>query len=131
MSFLTKDQILGADDRGTEPVDVPEWGGKVLVRGMTGKDRADYIASTVLIRGKQTAPDMSNMQAKLVARCIVGDDGARLFADQDIEALGEKSAAALERVFEVASKLSGLTDDDLETLAGPFDAATSGGSTSS
>jgi hypothetical protein len=31
--------------------------------------------------------------------------------------LGEKSAAALQRVFEVGQRLSGLSDDDVEELA--------------
>ena len=34
-----------------------------------------------------------------------------------IKALSEKSAAALQRVFEVAQRLSGITDDDVEELA--------------
>jgi hypothetical protein len=32
--------------------------------------------------------------------------------------LGEKSAAALQRVFEVGQRLSGLSDGDVEELAG-------------
>jgi len=48
----------------------------------------------------------------------------------DVKALGEKSAAALERVFDVARKLSGLSEDDVEELAGDFDDAPNGDSTS-
>jgi hypothetical protein len=47
-----------------------------------------------------------------------------------VEALGKKSAAALNRVFEVAQRLSGITDDDVEELAknsvgGPSDGSIS------
>ena len=37
---LSRDDILKAADNEPEEVDVPEWGGSVLVRGMTGLDRA-------------------------------------------------------------------------------------------
>ena len=36
----------------------------------------------------------------------------------DIAALGRKSSAALNRVFEAAQKLSGLTDEDVDELVG-------------
>jgi hypothetical protein len=131
MPYLTRDQILAAKLPEAVEVDVPEWGGTVLVRGMTGKERADYVATTVLTRGRQTVTDWSNLQAKLVGRCIVDEDGKRLFADADIEELGNQSAAALERVFDVAAKASGLSNEDMEQLAGNSAAAESGASTSS
>jgi hypothetical protein len=36
---LSADAILAADDIVTEAVDCPEWGGKVLVKAMTGAER--------------------------------------------------------------------------------------------
>ena len=61
---------------------------------------------------------MANVRAKLCAWCIV-DEGRRprVFADADIVALGAKSAAALDRIYDVASDLSGITDEDVEELA--------------
>jgi len=39
-----------------------------------------------------------------------------LFADADALELGQKSAAALVRVVDVARRLSGMTDEDVEEL---------------
>src|SRR5258707_11983730 len=36
---LSRDAILEAKDREVVEVDCPEWGGSVLVRGMSGKER--------------------------------------------------------------------------------------------
>ena len=36
----------------------------------------------------------------------------------DVKALGKKSSLALNRVFEVAQRLNGLTERDMEELAG-------------
>ena len=125
---LSKDDILGRDDRRTEEVAVPEWSGSVLVRGMTGRERDDFESSMLIQAGGQAGRDLRNTRAKLVAKCAVDDDGARLFTDGDVTALGEKSAAALVRVFEVAARLSGLDEEDVAARERDFPEVTGSGS---
>lgn len=132
MSGLSRDLILGADDRRTESVYVPEWGGDVTVRGLTGVERDAYEAGIASPRpdGRQHI-NLRNLRARLVAlACIDPETGDRLFRDDDVEALGARSATALERVFVVARRLSGLSDDDIEGMAEGFGDAPSGDSTS-
>lgn len=131
MTFLDKNAILTADDFETRKVDVPEWGGEVLVRGLSGRDRDTYEASTVRFRDNgEAVPELANMRAKLVARCIVDEHGERVFTDTDAGALGNKSAAALNRVWEVAAELSGMTDASEAAIEGNSGAALSGASPS-
>jgi hypothetical protein len=88
---------------------------------LTGAERDDFEASVVEQRGKKTRLNMQNFRAKLVVRAAINGDGQRLFSDKDAPLLGRKSAAALQRVFEVAQRLSGLSDEDVEELVGNFD----------
>ena len=118
--ILTREQILGAQDLKTETVDVPEWGGQVLVAGLTGTERDRFEQDSIQGKGKNVTMNFANMRARLVALAVVDSDGKRLFAHDDVKALGGKSAAALNRVFEVAQRLSGLTDNDLEELTEDF-----------
>ena len=128
---LSKDDILKAADNAPEEVDVPEWGGTVLVRGMTGRERDAFEVSMRDQRSGQRLPGaLNNIRSKVVVRCIVDDDGDRLFTDADIAALGEKSAASIDRVFDVASRLSGMSDEDQENLVRDFAPADGGGSSS-
>jgi hypothetical protein len=116
MALLSKDAILSADDLPTEDVEVPEWGGSVRVKALAGKDRDAFEASMQQQRGKEYVRNMANVRAKLVAKTVVDENGERMFAENEINALGQKSAAALDRIFEVAAKLSRLSDDDIEEL---------------
>jgi hypothetical protein len=61
---------------------------------------------------------------------IVDADLEPVFTQQDVAALGELSAAALDRVFEVASRLSGLNQDAVEENAKNSAAVPNGVSTS-
>ena len=113
---LKRDDILKVQDIKVEKVHVPEWGGDVYIKGMNGMERDAFEASVVQMRGKGTNVDMSNIRAKLAAQTICDENGERLFTDADIKALGKKSASALQRVFEVAQKLSGIGDDAIQEL---------------
>ena len=109
MTYLSRDEILAADDLRAEDVKVPEWGGVVRVRELTGTELDAYQASMMSLRDGETIPEMGNMRAKLVTRAIVGDDGEPMFTELDIGRLGQKSGVALQRVYEVAARLSGLS----------------------
>jgi hypothetical protein len=130
-AYLSRDAILAAATLRTEEVDVPEWGGTVLIREMRGRERDEWEASLAVQRGKQMVPDVANVRAKLVARCVVSGDLEPVFTQQDVSALGELSAAALDRVFEAASKLSGLSEQDLDELGKSSENGQPGDSTSS
>ena len=117
---LTRDDIFAAQDRATQEVEVPEWGGTVTVRALSGNERDRY-QNGMLKYGRNdrggieiTAVDADTMHATLVSLSIVDADGKRMFADKDVLALGDKSGAALDRVYNVALRLSGLTDLALE-----------------
>jgi len=118
MAVLTRDQIMAAEDMQTEIVPVPEWGGEVIVKALTGRERDAFEASIAGERsGKRVKLDLENLRARFVAACVVDEKGQPLFYPSDVKLLGEKSAAALQRVFAVGQRLSGLSDDDVEELA--------------
>ena len=117
MPLLTRDQILAAQDLKTEEVKVPEWGGSVRVRSLDGAERDEFEQQMLETRGANTRVNMRNSRARLVAASVVDEQGKTLFTPADVEKLGGKSAKALNRVFEVAQRLSGLTREDVEELA--------------
>lgn len=120
MTLLTADQILNAEDLVTEDVEVPEWGGTVRVRMMTGAERDAFEASLAQQKGKSVRTNLANLRARLVAKTAVNAEGKRLFTDEQAGVLGQKSAAALDRVFEAARKLNGMTEKDVEELTEDF-----------
>ena len=128
MAILDKAAILKAKDIVTEEVEVPEWGGSVLVKSLTGAERDSFEQSILIKRGDRYDANMSMVRAKLAAVSIVDEEGQRLFGDGDIKALAAKNAAALDRIFTVASRLSGISADDADELAKNSPAAQNGGS---
>lgn len=119
--ILTRKDILIADDLTRELVDVPEWGAgaQVWVRGMSGTERDEFEASIVDARaGKEQKLNMKNVRAKLASLTLCDEAGKRLFSEGDIGELGKKSATALQRVFLVGQRLSGIGESDVKELTG-------------
>lgn len=100
MKVLSKSEILGALDLPTERVEVPEWGGAIFIRPLTAAEQ-DRL---------QRDPNIAeNVNARLACLCIVDETGAQLFTEDDVEALGKKSAAAMARVVQAMARVNAAT----------------------
>lgn len=112
---LTREAILAIDDLPREVVEV--WGDRLWVRCMTAAERDDFEAQVMVTKGKDTKLNLKNLRAQLVVRTTVDEDGNRLFTDEDAEDVGKKSADEIDKLFAVASRLSGFSEKDVEELA--------------
>lgn len=104
-----KDQILAAEDLPRRELHIPEWGVTVFVRTMSGRERDRF-------EGQQSRDPYADPRARLAVTCLCDGDGKAIFSDADVPALSAKSAKALDRVWAVASRLNGITREDLEEL---------------
>jgi len=114
--LLNKEQILQIEDLPFEDVEIPEWDGMVRVRTMTGMERDAFEESIVDFKNKDHKTNFQNLRAKLVAKTVIDENGNLLFMNEDVIKLGKKSAKALDRIFEVAQRLNGLGQKDIEEL---------------
>lgn len=111
--LLTKEQILSADDLPYEDVEVPEWGGTVRVISMMDNEREQF----ELKFGGKKGEGMAGVKRWLCAMTIADENRVPIFTAADVDALGKKSGAALNRVFDASARLNGLTKQDQEELA--------------
>lgn len=123
MATLTRVAIEKAAELRTKLVDVPEWGGEALLRELTGTQRDAYEASIVgsksVREGKRSTQEYNlyNIRARLVSLCLIDPDTMQpMYSEHEVNILGNKSAAVLDRLFSEAQKLSGITDEDLAEM---------------
>lgn len=113
---LSRDAIFSAQDIRLERVEVPEWGGALYIRVITGGERDEFEATLHDARGKLKR---DNIRARVVALAACSKDGAPLFVEPgDVDRLAGKSAAVLDRVFTAAMKLNGMLKEEVDSLAG-------------
>ncbi len=95
-----------------EIVDVPDWGGKVLVRGMTSLERDIFDEKVSEMSGKSVT---SNASARMAVMCCYDPaTKQRIFDFDDAEELGKTDSKALAIIFPITLKLNGYNDEELE-----------------
>lgn len=118
-----RDTILNAADVPEELVPVPEWGAKVLVRGLTAGEQADFYTrvSTIDPRSGEVTVNRKHWAAEIIIACCYDPETkSKLFEAADRDTLNKKAAKATDRLSSVAARLSGLGDDrqDMEIAKG-------------
>ena len=116
MKFLTKDDIKSvATLPKMEKVEIPEWDGFVYVREMTSAARDAFEEMTFdLGQDGAVQKKMDNYRAKFVVFSACDESGDLIFSRDDVEWLGTKQASAVNKIFQVGSKLNGLTGKEAE-----------------
>lgn len=111
---LTRDDVLKASAPKPVQVDVPELGGCVFVRVLTGAERDRYDAALYDARKPDGSMNLDGFRVRLVMLAACDENGARLFNDTDTKLVGGINSLALMRVFEAAQKVNGLSSESVE-----------------
>lgn len=115
---LTEDQVLAADDRCIERVEVPEWGGVLYARVVEGAELDAFQQSLHKGQGKDQWLDMANFRARFVQLVACDKHRKPVFSVARTVELGKKSARALDRVFTVGQRINGLTEAEMKDIRG-------------
>lgn len=114
--MLTKDQILGADDLPTKMVHIPEWDGNVNLKSLNGYEREELERLITEFKTKGKCSGGQAVRAVSAALSIVDENGNRVFSDDDIPSLAQKSGSALDRILDEVLSHNGMTQRDAEEL---------------
>lgn len=107
---LSKTAILAAKDvRLSGAIPVPEWGGDVFVKTLSGLERDAFEES-------YSEQKMKSFRVRFLVLTLCDDSGERLFADGDVESLGKKSSVVINRLFEKAWSHNAFTTEAVESL---------------
>ena len=112
-----REAILSADDLPRESVECPEWGETLLVRTLTGAER-DIFENSVQSATRGKGLDLRGLKVKLVQLTLVTEDGEQLFESGDQLLLNGKSSRVIDRIFQVAQRLNGLSAEDADEMVG-------------
>lgn len=107
-----REQILEHQDprMALEKLDVPEWGCSVYVRRWTGTERDAFEREF----GEVAKNHPPNLRARILVRFLLDESGGRIFTDADADALGEKAADVVSRLFTEVTQRSGMLASDAE-----------------
>lgn len=137
--LLTANEIINAKDWVEERIEVPEWGGEVILRSLSALDREEVDVATTEIDTKfdekgalrySVLPKPVRARAKWLARGIVNEDGNRVFDEVQLEGLAKKAEAPINRLYVRLREICGLSREKVDEAEKNSEAVPSGGSSS-
>ena len=111
--LLTKEDVFKAKDLIIEKMDLPEWGGYLFIRVISGRERDQFEKS---VQNKKGEIEFTNFRSRFAALVLCDDEGNRIFQEVDIAELSKKSSAALDRILDKGMKINGMKQEDVEDL---------------
>lgn len=105
-----RDQILSANDLGMDAISVPEWGVGGGVKKLSGLERAKLVDEVNKYKEETNANNVRKL-AVIVVYSFVDESGARVFSDDDVEAVANKEMEVLDRIATKALEVNGLNGD--------------------
>lgn len=94
--LINRDEIIRTNDSKPIEVEVPEWGGKVLIGAVSGENRERWEKEA------KKEPQPNHIRALMVAFSIVDQQGKLIFTEKDVEFLNKKNWKALDRIYDAA-----------------------------
>jgi hypothetical protein len=113
---LTIEQILEAKEDKVAEVPVPEWGGTVFVRQLSGLESVNLAGSLRNIEGDETAIARERLVGALAAY-LCDANGASLATMDQARVIAGKSALAVNRIVMAGHKLNALDEQAIDTSA--------------
>ena len=121
-----RDRIIAVDDTQKEIVKIDEWGVEVEIRGMSGAARASISQDAAENNGNI---NFLKMMPELVVQCCFDPEtGEQVFDSKDKELVMGKSGAALDRIVNIAMRLSGFGADAIDAAGKDSSSTPKGGS---
>jgi len=114
--MLTKEEILKVSDLQTREINIPEWGGSIVMKTMTGEER-DTWENRIPIRSSDKKVDIKEMKVRLLILCIRDPkDMTFMFTEKDVVSLNSKNSSVIDRLWQVASEMNGIGGKELEEI---------------
>lgn len=111
--YLNRSKIMASEDRRKLEVQVPEWGGTLLLLAPAVSELEAYQLRhrDVFVDGRAKDAVESHVAAELVALCICDENGKREFPGpaEVLEFSRAKSPIVINRLFDQCQALCGMT----------------------
>lgn len=119
--MLTREQLLGSFTRRFRTIDTVA--GQVRIRNLTEAEKSDFEAGSLKEDGKLNMAHVRAQRRKLVALCLVDQNGQRLLQPGDEGRLKDVDSAVTSAIFVAATEHCGFTGEEMEELEKNFAAA--------
>jgi len=121
---MNRSEFLAFADQTIEKVHIKEMNDDFYVRSLNAGEKAAWEYEAISVENNKqgskvnlTKSRMITARERLVEIAVCNQDGSRFFAEGDAAAIGRKNANIVSTLYDVAARLSGISQEDLEAIS--------------
>lgn len=111
---LLKEDIINRDDRTLTKINVPEWGGHIYIRPLSGIERVAYEESVAAL--PKDEKNGIQVITRFLAMVLTDSKGDRLFSENDHNELAKKRWDVIMRIFNKAGRINAIDEKSIDEL---------------
>ncbi len=119
-TFLTAVEILSAKDIDEAEINLPQWGGDVVVRGLSSEEHEKVVQDSMEGPIKDRKFSMIGYNARMAVACtydgLAKDGGKKTFNDSHLALLRKKASGPVAAIAKKVQELSGLGEEEVEKM---------------
>jgi len=115
--MLDKKAILAAPDLDIKEISVKAWGGDIVIRQLSGKERAEFEDETSDLNESKKQSDQIRAMAIFCTYIICDENQKRIFESDEADSLSSKSLKALKHIFNEGLAFNAARPEDIDNLA--------------
>lgn len=111
---INREQLLSKPVRRYTEVEI--YGEKYRLQSLTELERSDYEIAALDKNGKVQVQNLRKTRQMLIAKCLVDDEGKRLFDDKEMHYIGALDGGICGLLYKEAMRHCGYDKDDVEAI---------------
>jgi len=117
MTVATANELFtGVPKRRFRTVTLPVMGATVRIQSLTEREFSGYQAASFNNKGQIRPTGMRDATRRLIALCLVDDDGNRVCGSEQVSQLAEWDSADTQFLYGQCAEHCGINSDDIEDL---------------
>lgn len=119
---INREQLLSKAQRRFTTVEI--FGESYRLQSLTEVERSEYEVAALDKDGKVQIKNLKKTRQLLIAKCLIDDDGKRLFGDHETHFIGALDGAICGALYREAMKHCGYDSDDIGAMEKNSEVAT-------
>lgn len=111
MALINKEQFLQNTACEHKDVHIEELGGEIRIKAMSIADQIKFEEESA------NTKNQNELIFQLILNCCIDENGEKLFEQEDLEIIKERSAPVVIKLFQEILKVNKLDEEEIDKLA--------------
>ncbi len=115
MTIASREALLKLCERRYSTVEIPERDISIRIQSLSEAEKSQYETCLIAKNGRGIMRErLQDATRRLIALCVVDEDGKRIFSDSDLSAIANLDSYISSRIYDACQEHCGFNKGDID-----------------